>query len=448
MSTIGLIIKREYIERIRSRSFIIGTSIVVLLMILLAFLPLLFPLIGSSLTSKIVVVAPDAALAKSIAAALSDPNANGSSYAVTIAKEAAKGPELPPDLATKIKAKIYDAALVAYYTPQGLAFTFYPRQANLLEKTSSLKSRLQHVVVDSDLSGQTAASAKRALNFPFKMITLNERYKSENEESLANLLVLLLIVLLYTATLIYGAQVASGVVEEKANRVMEVMIGAVRPAQLLTGKIFGIGAVALTQMVIFACAAAVAGILLVMVVAGTMSHADALALAHQASAAQAGAGGPASAQSQGMQAAMAGAIPVATLVYLVIFFLLGFFSYAALYAGVGSLCSKSEDVQQYQGIMMIPIILAYFVALFGLSAPDQPLVVWASMIPLLSPMVMFTRVAISAVPLWQIAVSIALSLVAIWGFTLLAAKLYRVGVLMYGKPPKLVDVWRAIRAPS
>jgi ABC-2 type transport system permease protein len=146
---------------------------------------------------------------------------------------------------------------------------------------------------------------------------------------------------------------------------------------------------------------------------------------------------------------MAGSLPVSTLIYLVVFFLIGFFSYAALFAGIGALCSKSEDVQQLNGIAMIPIIAAYIVALVALMGdPDKPLIIWASMIPLISPMVMFTRVATSSVPAWQVAVSIGLSLVAIWALTLMAGKLYRVGVLMYGKPPKLIDMWRAIRAPS
>jgi ABC-2 type transport system permease protein len=98
---------------------------------------------------------------------------------------------------------------------------------------------------------------------------------------------------------------------------------------------------------------------------------------------------------------------------------------------------------------MIPILIAYFVAILALSGdPDKPLIVIASFIPLISPMVMFTRVALTSVPPWQIGLSIALSLAAIWGFTLLAGKLYRVGVLMYGKTPKLGDVWRALRAPA
>jgi len=440
VNTTGLIIRREYVERIKSRSFIIGTALVVVGFFALALLPLLGPWLGNTFTPKIVIVAPDPAVAKAVAGAIAD------AYDVSISPAVAADGSLPPAVAAQVKSKKYDGALVAYRTADGLAFTFYPRQASLLEKTGSLRSRLVPVVVNAELSGQAATSAKHALDFQFKTVALNERYKSESQETLAGGLVYVLLILLYTATILYGVQVAQGVIEEKSNRVMEVMIGAVRPAQLLTGKIFGIGALALTQMVIFAIAAAGAAVLLVIVIAGTLSHADAVALARQAAAAQANV--PGAPHGAGLQSAMAGAIPIATLIYLVVFFLLGFFSYAALFAGVGALCSKAEDVQQYNGVIMIPIIIAYLVSIFAINDPDKSFAVIASMIPLVSPMVMFTRVALSSVPLWQVGLSIALSLEAIWGLTRLAGKLYRVGVLMYGKPPKIGEIWRAIRAPA
>jgi ABC-2 type transport system permease protein len=441
VSTTGIILKREYVERVKSRSFLIGTGLVVVGMFSLALLPLLGPWLGSAFTPKIIIVGPDPALTKSIAGAIGD------AYDVSISTDTATDASLPADVAEKVKSKKYDGALVAYRTSDGLAFTFYPRQASLLEKTGSLRSRLVPVVMKTELTGQTAASAKHAMDFQFKTVALNERYKSEAEETLAGGLVYVLLILLYTATILYGVQVAQGVIEEKSNRVMEVMIGAVRPAQLLTGKIFGIGAVALTQMVIFAIAAACAAVLLGVVIAGTLSHADAAALARHAAAVQASVPGG-GANAARIQTAMAGAVPVATLVYLVVFFLLGFFSYAALFAGVGALCSKAEDVQQFNGVIMIPIIVAYIVAILALNDPDKPFVAVASMIPLMSPMVMFTRVALSSVPAWQIGLSLALSLAAIWGLTRFTGKLYRVGVLMYGKPPKIGEIWRALRAPS
>ena len=445
MSTIGLIIRREYVERIKSRSFIIGTGLVVLGMFALSFSPLLGRVLGGTFTQKLIVVASSPAVGKAISAALTD------AYDVTLSNERATGPALPADIERQVRSKKYDGALVAYRSAQGMAFAFYPRQANLLEKRASLRSRLVPVALNADLSGQASLAAKQALAFEFKTVALNERYKNEAEETLANALVYFLLIVLYIVTIIYGVQVAQGVIEEKSNRVMEVMIGAVRPAQLLAGKIFGIGSLALTQMLIFAIAAGASAVLLGVVIASTLSSADVAALARQAAAAQAVAGMPmpSSTATTAVEHAMSSAVPLSTLVFLVVFFLIGFFSYAALFAGVGALCSKAEDVQQFNAIMMIPIIGAYLVAIMALAGdPDKPFIVWASMVPLLSPMVMFTRVALSSVPAWQIALSIAVSLGAIWGFTLLAAKLYRIGVLMYGKPPTPREILRALRAPT
>jgi ABC-2 type transport system permease protein len=141
-------------------------------------------------------------------------------------------------------------------------------------------------------------------------------------------------------------------------------------------------------------------------------------------------------------------VPWATLGFLIVFFFLGFFSYAAIYAGIGSLLSKPEEVQQYGTVFMSPLIAAYILAIFALQQPDIPLVKWGSMIPLVSPMLMFTRISTSSVPWWQIAISIGASIITIWGLTILAGKLYRVGVLMYGKPPSVKEIWRALRSPT
>jgi ABC-2 type transport system permease protein len=431
MSTTGIIIAREYIERIKSKSFIIGTLLVVLGIFALSFLPFAGQLLRGAFTSKLIVLAPDPATAKAIKSALE------SDYIITIGSDRSTSVTLPADIERDITSKKYDGALLAYRTREGLAFTFYPRQANLLSDVNVLQRRLVPIVLRSDLSGSAAAAANRALHFPFNTIALNERYKTAGEEALATGLVYVLLILLYITTLMYGVFVGQGVVEEKTNRVMEILIGAVRPVQLLAGKIFGIGALALTQMLIFAAAAGASGVVLALVMVRTMSAAQVTAAMHQ----QAAAGNVAQLNI--------GAVPVATLVYLVVFFLLGFFSYAALFAGVGALCSKAEDVQQFNGFFVIPVIIAYMVAIFALTGdPDKPLIVWTSMVPLISPMIMFTRVAISTVPIWQIAASIGLSLAAIWGLTLLAAKLYRIGVLMYGKPPTVREIVRALRAPS
>jgi ABC-2 type transport system permease protein len=422
MSTTGLIIKREYLTRVKSRSFVVVTLLGVVGIIGLSFISVGMGWLEDAFATKLAIVAPDKATGQKIQAALRN------RYVTTVMPERSTGPDLPKPVADQIKQRVYDAALVAY-RKNGLAFTFYPRQINALDRTAGIRQALVPVVVADTGNAQLTHS----LDFTFNTVALNERYKSSAEESQATVLVYFLLLLMYMAVILYGVYVAQGVIEEKSNRVMEIMIGAVRPSQLLAGKIIGVGAVALTQMTIFTLAAAAMIVVAGAQVAGRMSPAQMTAAMHQAAASGGG---------------TISLVPPATLVFLVVFFLVGFFSYAALFAGLGAIVSKAEDAQQVNQFLIWPILIAYLLSVFALNDPEKPLFVWASMVPLISPMLMFTRVAISSVPLWQIGLSIGLSLLAIWGFTLLAAKLYRIGVLMYGKPLKPVEIWRAIRAPS
>ena len=430
MNITWILIKREFVERVRQRSFVVATVLGMVGIILLAFLPALFGSFAKSSATRLAIVAPDAKLADQVLAAV-----RGTGDRITILHEASQGPVISPAVRSALDKDEYDAALVAYRDPRGaLGFTYYPKSAASLQDVDSIQRDLQDVVLRSDVSSALRREVQRAEKFPFTVKSLNTRFKSEGEEFFATAIVYVLLIILYIAVLVYGIQVAMGVIEEKANRVMEIMIGTVRPSQLLAGKIFGISAVALVQLVLNAIGAAIAS-----VIAGLMYAPSAQQLASSA-ASQAAAS---RVLSQGLPH-----VPWSTLGFLIVFFFLAFYSYSALYAGIGSLLSKPEEVQQYSMVFMLPFIAAYLLAIFALNNPDAPYVMWGSMIPLVSPLLMFTRIALVAVPWWQIAISVGLSLLAIWGLTVLAGKLYRVGVLMYGKPPSVREIWRALRAPA
>jgi ABC-2 type transport system permease protein len=428
MNTIAILAGREYLTRLKSKGFIIGTIIGLVGIVSLSFISVLGSLLSGAFTTSIALVGPDSAVTKSLAQALS------SDYKITIQPYHSIGPKISADLKARVVKGKYDAALIAYRDARGsLAFAYYPAKSASLEDEQTLKRKLLQPVVAADFKGGTASLAERVINFPFSTTNLSPRYKTASEAFQAQALVYFLLVLLYIAVIMYGVYVAQGVIEEKSNRVMEIMIGTVRPAQLLAGKIIGIGGLALTQMLSFAIAA---GVMLVLV-----------GLHSAQAASQAATMGAMPGATSGAMPQVA-TVPASTLVYLLIFFLLGFFSYSTMFAGVGALASKAEDVQQSNSILVWPIVIAYTLSIFALQDPEKPLFVWASLVPLVSPMLMFTRVATSDVPFWQITVSIGASLAAIWLFTLLAAKLYRVGVLMYGKPLAPKEIWKAIRAPG
>ncbi len=427
MNSVGILAAREYTSRLKSKGFIIGTIFGVIGIVGLSFISSLPALFGNAFNTSLALVGPDAKTTAMLAKSLR------ADYKVTVLPYDSTGPQIAPALKSAVVRGKYDSALIAYRDQSGaLAFSFYPVKSASLEDQEGLKRHLLGSVVATDFKGASLTAAQRALNFPFETFNLNPRYKSAAEAGLAQGLVYFLLLLLYIAVILYGVFVAAGVVEEKSNRVMEIMIGAVRPEQLLAGKILGIGALALTQMVVFALAATA---MLVLVGMHYLTNIQTVSAAAAAA--------PASPSALAITT-----VPVSTLIYLVVFFLLGFFSYATMFAGVGALASKTEDVQQSNSILIWPVVIAYMLSIFALQDPDKPLFVWTSMVPLISPMLMFTRVATSTVPLWQIFTSIALSIAWIWVFTLIAAKLYRVGVLMYGKPPSPKEIWRALHAPT
>ena len=435
MNVTWILIRREFFERVRQKSFVWGTALGAVGIIFLALLPLMLNGFAHANATRLAVAAPDAVVAEDTAAAL-----KSSGDVISIASMRTNGPSLPPALRSALSKDTYDAALVAYRdADHRLAYAYYPKTSSALQDSGTVQDSVQRAVLLGDAGPQRAA-IERALKFTFDVHSLNTRYKNEADQIFSTGIVYFLLVILYIAVIVYGMQVATGVIEEKANRIMEIMIGAVRPSQLLAGKIFGISAVALLQLSINAVAAAVAA-----VIAGVLYGAG--AASQQASMAAAG-----SPQAQAMMARVISqglpSVPWATLVFLIVFFFLGFFSYASIYAGIGSLLSKPEEVQQYSTVFMLPIIAAYILAIFALSMPDIPLVKWGSMIPLVSPLLMFTRISTSTVPWWQIAISIGGSLLAIWALTLFAGKLYRVGVLMYGRPPSVKEIWRALRSPA
>ena len=434
MSTVWLLIRREFVERVRQRSFIVATVLGAVLIIGLALIPQLINSFAKATATELVIAAPDLATTVAISKSL-----QGEGDHLHVNTMRISGPDLPAPLRADLNKGKYDAALIGYRDAKHhLAFAYYPKTSSALQDASNVQSALQRAVIVADIAPGQRDAVDQALNFPFDVHSLNTRYKNESDQFFSEGIVYFLLIILYVAVVAYGMQVAQGVIEEKANRIMEVMIGAVRPSQLLAGKIFGISAVALLQLAINAVAAAVAAVIAGVLYGTSTAGQNAIAAAQT------------SAQSQAMTQRLMQQglthVPWATLGFLIVFFFLGFFSYAGIYAGIGSLLSKPEEVQQYATVFMMPIIGAYILAIFALQFPDLPLVVWGSMIPIVSPLLMFTRISTTEVPMWQIAVSIGGSLLAIWGLTILAGKLYRVGVLMYGKPPRPIEIWRALQA--
>ena len=228
--------------------------------------------------------------------------------------------------------------------------------------------------------------------------------------------------LLYMVIIIYGQMVLTSVVEEKASRVLDVIVTSCRPFEIMMGKILGIASVALTQIAIWA----------VLVIAASKFLIPALFTADVAATSDM--------MLQGVVGTLGDTAYIAQLfVYLVLFILGGFLLYASLYAASGSAVDSVQDGQQFNTIIMMPIIIAMIVMMSVFNDPNSPVAFWASMIPFTSPIVMIARIPFG-IPTWEIVVSLVVLYLSFIFTTWLAAKIYRIGIFMHGKRPS----WREL----
>jgi ABC-2 type transport system permease protein len=212
---------------------------------------------------------------------------------------------------------------------------------------------------------------------------------------------------LYFMLIFHGMAVMRSVLEEKTSRVMEVMLSSVKPRDLMAGKIVGVGAVGLTQVAIWLLLGSFAG-------SGTMVA------------------------SNGMREFIASSSGL--LVWLPIYFVLGFLLYSGLYAALGAAVNSDQEAQQWQFFVTMPLIIPIIIMTMIIRQPDSSTSVWLSMVPFFSPILMSVRMAMHTPPLWQIALSIALLLVTMYLVLLLSSRIYRIGILMYGKRPTLPEI--------
>jgi ABC-2 type transport system permease protein len=220
--------------------------------------------------------------------------------------------------------------------------------------------------------------------------------------------------MLYFAVVFYGVNVAHSVVSEKTSRVFEVLLASAKPESLMLGKLLGVGAVGLTQMGVW-----IAFVLL---------------LSASSLGVTLGAGG----------LAAYGVTPL-RLIFFVLYFLLGFFFYSALSASLGATVSQESEVQQFTMIIVLPQVIGLVLFAYILSNPGAWPVVLLSLFPPCTPIVMSLRMAAMSVPAWQLALSLVLMLSSIYGMVWIASRIYRVGILMYGKRPTLPEMLRWLK---
>jgi len=239
----------------------------------------------------------------------------------------------------------------------------------------------------------------------------------------------ILVYILFIVLVLYGQYIVMSVIREKSSKAMELLITTAKPINLIFGKVVGVCLAGLTQLACFA-------------VVGVASLKINLMFMNSNS----GIGQAVSSLVSTVNSVMN--IPPMLIVYLFVFFLLGFFTYAFLYAAFASTASRMEDANSIAMLPMLLLIVSFFLSIFGLTNSQSTGIVVCSFIPFFSPMVMYMRLCLGTAPNWQALISIVISLVTIVGIAFASAKIYRMGVLMYGRPPKMGDLLKMFVTPD
>jgi ABC-2 type transport system permease protein len=422
MNKIWLVIKREYLTRVRNRTFILSTILLPLFFVGFIFASAYFS-IKSTEKQKVAVSDSNGIFRNSFQNGdlityeyPSDVNANnfkdkGYSAFLQIPRDYNSGADsislistkqLGIDAEDKIKDQINDA----------------------IRNQAFLKNNIDKKVLDSINKLDEDESYK------FRTVVKQGNKTEKSNAALSYGIGYGSGFLIYITLFIYGAAVMRGVMEEKMNRIAEVIISSVRPFQLMMGKILGIAAVGITQLLIWiVLIVLLSSVSTSFISADTLQHAQAMNNGMGAAGDSSAAINFLNAKSTFLSANWSLIIPC-----FLFYFLGGYLFYASLFAAVGSVVN--EDPQEAQSLMLpitMPIILSFIIMTTAVGKPDAPISVWASIIPFSSPIVMMGRIPSGNVPIWQLVVSM-FSLVA--GFiltTMLAAKIYRTGILLYGK---------------
>lgn len=307
-----------------------------------------------------------------------------------------------------------------------------------LKLQSSVQSDMREVIRNerlarAEVSEEVRAIYESSVDLETRKLT-EEGEETEDDTGYLTVVGMIMGVIIFGAIAGYGGLITRSVIEEKTNRIVEVIASSVKPIELLFGKMAGIGGLALTQMTIWlatliglgAAAGPVAGMFL------SFQMTD---------MADAGQAGPA-AQSLDPAVFSLPTIEASLIIYFIIFFLLGYLIYSSLFAAIGSAVDSEADTQQYMFPVMVPIFVAYLIMFQTMENPDGMLSVVGSLIPFCTPIVMITRIAITDVPFWQIGTSIVLMIATFFGTMWLSAKIYSVGILSYGKSADFKELWK------
>ncbi len=421
---IGLVIGREYFSRVKKKSFLL-TTILVPIVIIGFYVAIIAISIKGGTDKKSIAVIDNGSLFKNIKA-----EEKKSDITYTMINN-----ETEKSFVAKYKTEGYDAFL--YIPPFSLDspknFIIHSLSSLSLSTTLAIERKVNKAIEDKRLLAQGLDPVKyEAISADVDLENTIDT-KEGGKKSVAGVAYMVSFacgLLIYMMMMIYGTQVMRGVMEEKTNRIAEVIVSSVKPFQLMIGKIVGIGAVGLTQFLIWMVLLFSLASIIPLVAPGIMENVS-----------KSGGQDTAPMVSEMMQGLSS--LPLFKIAASFLFYFLGgYLTYASLFAAIGSVVNDDQqDAQQLVFPVLMPIILGFVIMTNAINQPDSNMAVFGSIFPLTSPIVMMGRITYD-IPLWQLATSMLLLIGCFLFFTWLTAKIYRVGILMYGKKPSWKEMFK------
>jgi ABC-2 type transport system permease protein len=406
MHNIWLIAKREYLERIRAKSFIVMTVLIPVLMGALLF--------GAGLANRnlgsnhIAVVTNDSQFAQDLKTELS-----GKDRTTIVDVYSPADPGVRQMLDAKMQAKNSDLGGYLWVTPMAPgasrdSFEWVPKAKADIVTKGRIADAIRGALTRENLAH--AGMGETQVDDLLKPVDLDSPTAGKkNSSGAAFASAYGLFFLMYFVILFYGMNVARSVIEEKTSRVFEVLLATVKPAEMMAGKVIGVGSVGITQVGIWIAVA--------LFVAKTQLIGSSMQLL------------PSPEQ----------------LIFFILFFVLGYVLYSSVAASLGAMTNSEQELQQMNIFLMLPLIGCSVVIFRVVTDPDGALSQVLSYFPFTSPLIMYTRVVVHQPPAYQLAISILILVVTIYAVLWVASRIYRVGILMYGKKPNLPEILRWLK---
>ena len=437
MTKLLAVVKREYTQRVKARMFIVTTVLLPFAMALFGIAPALVLSIEAGSPLRIVVSDGTGKLFPRLQSALQvqektsteeiDPMRKNNAlekareqnfFLEELSAAGRSETDINTELERRLRAKEIDAYLIL---PADLLQTrkaqFFRGNTSDLFSTRRIQGALDEVVreqrlIDAHVDPKTMLDLTRSVDFETTRISSTG---SERDSGSGFILVFVGGFIMYISVLLYGQVVLGAVIEEKETRIAEVLFSSVRPFTLMMGKLLGVSLVALTQLGIWGIAFGSFALFGVAVL-----------------------------QSRGIPSLIP-TVPLLFYVYFVLFFLVGYFVYSTLYALVGSVVTTSQEGGQLAMPIIILLVISFYLFLPVSRNPDSTMSFWLSMIPFFSPVSMVVRIVTQTPPFWQICLSLIIGFTSAAGLTWVSARIYRIGMLMYGKRPSIPELVRWVR---